>query len=250
MIFYFTATGNSLMAAKALLEEGERLVDMAAARKAGAYNYDLAEGERVGFVFPVYCYTMGDVPVDFVRNLTLNRHPSYTFTVVTCGGGIGGTAAFLGKELRKKGITLSYATDLLMPDNAVFYYDTKSDAHHADRLGKATVRLEEIKSDLSEHKEKRAKGLSSGWLRPFYHALCGTKPFYVTDKCVGCGLCARNCPDGAIEMNEGKPRWIKKRCEKCGACINRCPVRAIEHGKGTVKRGRYVNPILKGGDNE
>ena len=250
MIFYFTATGNSLMAAKALLEEGERLVDMAAARKAGAYSYDLAEGERVGFVFPVYCYTMGDVPVDFVRNLTLSRHPSYTFAVVTCGGGIGGTAAFLGKELRKKGITLSYATDLLMPDNAVFYYDTKSDAHHADRLEKATVRLEEIKSDLSEHKEKRAKGLSSGWLRPFYHALCGTKPFYVTDKCVGCGLCARNCPDGAIEMNEGKPRWIKKRCEKCGACINRCPVRAIEHGKGTVKRGRYVNPILKGGDNE
>ena len=29
MIFYFTGTGNSLMAAEALLEEGERLVDMA-----------------------------------------------------------------------------------------------------------------------------------------------------------------------------------------------------------------------------
>lgn len=245
MIFYFTATGNSLMAAKGLLEEGERLVDMAAARKQGDFKYDLAEGERVGFVFPVFFYTMGDVPVDFVRNLSLNIQPSYTFAVVTCGGGIGGTAAFLRKELKKKSITLSYATELLVPDNAVFYFDMKSEEDHAARLERATARLGEIKADLAERKKKKAKGISSAWLRPIYHACCSTKPFYVTDKCVGCGLCARNCPDDAIEMVEGKPRWIKKRCEKCGACINRCPVRAIEHGKGTVKRGRYVNPILK-----
>ena len=147
MIFYFSATGNSLMAAKAVLEEGERLVDMAEARKAGAFAYDLAEGERVGFVFPVYCYTMGDVPVDFVRNLRLNAVPSYAFAIVTCGGGIGGTAAFLRKELAKKGINLSYATELLMPDNAVFYYEMKSEEDHAARLERATARLVEIKAE-------------------------------------------------------------------------------------------------------
>ena len=60
MIFYFTGTGNSLMAAKAVARSGEELINMAEARKQGNCKYELAENERVGFVFPVYCYTVPD----------------------------------------------------------------------------------------------------------------------------------------------------------------------------------------------
>ena len=245
MIFYFTATGNSLMAAKAVANEGEQLVDMAAARKAGEYTFE-AKGERVGFVFPVYCYTLPDVVLDFVRNLSISEC-GYTFAIVTCGGSIGGTGKYLANELKKKGLPLDYATSLLVPDNAIFYYAIKPKEETDRRLEKAKELLSEIKGELDAETKRAAKGISSSFLRPMYHLLAGTKGFSVTDECISCGMCVKNCPDGAIEMKDGKPVWVKSRCTKCSACINRCPKAAIQYGKGTEGRLRYVNPVLREG---
>ena len=72
MIFYFTGTGNSLMAAKAAAVEGERLINMADAKKKKDFRYELRDSERVGFVFSVYCYTLPDVVLDFVRSLDIS----------------------------------------------------------------------------------------------------------------------------------------------------------------------------------
>ena len=41
MIFYFTGTGNSLWAAKQLVKEDERLINIADARKNREYKYKL-----------------------------------------------------------------------------------------------------------------------------------------------------------------------------------------------------------------
>lgn len=60
--------------------------------------------------------------------------------------------------------------------------------------------------------------------------------------CTGCGMCARSCPEAAIELVDGKPVWKKEKCAQCLACINRCPARAIQYGEKTKKQGRYVHP--------
>ena len=243
MIFYFTGTGNSLMAAKSVAHSGEALVNMAEARKKGNYKFTLTENKRVGFVFPVYCYTVPAVVMEFVRKLELSGC-GYCFAVITCGGGIGSAGNHLAKELSARGITLNYISPIVMPDNAVFYYNLDSQDKMDMLLSEAEKRLADICSELDKETVQNIKPKSSKLYQAMYHAMNKTKGFYVTEACVGCGMCAEICPDGIIKMHEGNPVWTEKSCTHCAACINRCPVSAIQYGKATEKRRRYVNPII------
>ncbi|MBN2541072.1 MAG: NADH-quinone oxidoreductase subunit NuoF [Bacilli bacterium] len=52
--------------------------------------------------------------------------------------------------------------------------------------------------------------------------------YVVTDDCIGCTKCAKNCPVGAIEGTvKGKHHIDPSICIKCGACKTACPVNAI-----------------------
>lgn len=46
--------------------------------------------------------------------------------------------------------------------------------------------------------------------------------------CNGCGQCIPNCPEGALQMIDGKARLVSDLfCDGLGACIGECPVGAI-----------------------
>ncbi len=52
--------------------------------------------------------------------------------------------------------------------------------------------------------------------------------YSITDACIGCTKCARNCPVDCISGEVKKLHVIDaEKCIKCGACMDACPVNAI-----------------------
>ncbi len=48
-------------------------------------------------------------------------------------------------------------------------------------------------------------------------------------RCIGCSICARNCPTQAISGEMRSPFLIHDdKCIKCGVCATKCPKKAID----------------------
>lgn len=73
------------------------------------------------------------------------------------------------------------------------------------------------------------------------------------DKCNGCALCIPNCPEGALQIIDGKARLISDLfCDGLGACIGYCPQGAIsveEREALTYDERKVMENIVKQGKN-
>lgn len=73
------------------------------------------------------------------------------------------------------------------------------------------------------------------------------------NKCNGCGLCIPNCPEGAIQIIDGKARLISDLfCDGLGACIGHCPQGAITFTEREAKpynERKVMDNVIKQGDN-
>jgi len=73
------------------------------------------------------------------------------------------------------------------------------------------------------------------------------------DKCNGCGLCVPNCPEGALQIIDGKARLVSDLfCDGLGACIGNCPEGAIYVEKREAEEydeRKVMENIIKQGKN-
>ena len=73
------------------------------------------------------------------------------------------------------------------------------------------------------------------------------------EQCNGCGVCIPNCPEGAIQVIDGKARLISDIfCDGLGACIGHCPQDAItteERDAEPYNEKKVMENIIKAGDN-
>ncbi|MDO8516537.1 MAG: 4Fe-4S binding protein [Nanoarchaeota archaeon] len=72
-------------------------------------------------------------------------------------------------------------------------------------------------------------------------------------KCNGCGLCIPNCPEGALQIIDGKARLVSDLfCDGLGACIGHCPKGAIkieEREAEPYNEKKVMNNIVEQGKN-
>ncbi len=73
------------------------------------------------------------------------------------------------------------------------------------------------------------------------------------EKCNGCGLCIPNCPEGALQVIDGKVHLISDLfCDGLGACIGHCPQGAItieEREAEKYEERKVMANIVKKGRN-
>ncbi len=73
------------------------------------------------------------------------------------------------------------------------------------------------------------------------------------EKCTGCGECIPHCPEGAIQIIDGKARLVSDLfCDGLGACLGTCPEGAITIEKREAEpysESMVMERIVQGGKN-
>lgn len=67
--------------------------------------------------------------------------------------------------------------------------------------------------------------------------------FFDIEKCRGCGKCVQSCPEGAIEIYEGRSRTNRKICKGTGKCAQVCPNEARNLMGRSVTAGEVFGEI-------
>ncbi len=77
-------------------------------------------------------------------------------------------------------------------------------------------------------------------------------PLIAEEKCVGCGMCVKNCANDGVHVTDGKAVIDEDKCVGCGYCIAYCPKGAIatkwDEAKPVMNRkiAEYTKAALAG----
>jgi len=250
VIYYFTGTGNTLAAARALAEElgDARLIPLRRAVNPGGIPVD---ADVLGIAFPVYFLNMPGIVQQFVESLRFTGNP-FVFGLATCGKEPGGALFSLDKTLRARGSHLSAGFALVMPENYLGPVDLmEPEETVAQKLAAVHSRIPAIAEavrkrqvSIPEGSDSSVIGLGAGALRFLMTSVYRVpRRFHATAKCTRCGLCEKICPARNIAITADGVSFGDS-CTQCYACIHWCPNEAIEIGGRTSGKRRYHHPDI------
>ncbi|MCD7949741.1 MAG: EFR1 family ferrodoxin [Erysipelotrichaceae bacterium] len=244
MILYFSATGNSQYVAEMIANEthdfASSILDV---------KHIQIMDQCLGFVFPTYLWGLPSIVDEYMRNAMINvSDHTYIYFVATYGTTSGQTGKFMEKHLENKGLNLSAKYSIKIVDSYTPIFDLSNQDKINKIQQKENPQIQEIINHINHkdtgdymHNKVPMPLVKMGHL--VYEPVRRTKHLHVENTCIGCGLCAMNCPIQAIEMKNNQPTWIKDKCVMCLRCLHHCPHFAIQYGNTTQKHGQYKHPL-------
>ena len=207
LVFFFSATGNSLYVARQL---GGDKAELRSISQEIHNENPVYEAEEIGFVCPVYCFILPAIVQDFIARSTFKA--DYFFTVGTYGAHSTIFPEFVDKFAKEHGVQMNYISTIQMVDTYLPYFD--ADREKADPKNQEDRMICEGYYRHSGRDRQRPTVTRS------------EKIVFSTDACVGCGVCTSVCPHGSWKVvdEKGVPEGD---CENCLACVHNCPQKAI-----------------------
>lgn len=250
-IFYYTGTGNSLWAARALARElgDTKLVSMTSSD----IRNHIQSSEVIGLVFPVHIWGVPHRVMDFLAQLKA-MSPRYIFAAATNGGQVSNTLVQLKKVMQSQGTALNAGWSLELPSNYIPWGGPGSINEQNRLFTEAAAKIPVIAAAI----RRRAVIIEKGplWQRIvftwFYNLTYPVVPkmdqkFRTDEHCNQCGICVKLCPAQNIVMQDDKLTW-QNHCEQCLRCIQWCPRQSLQYGKKTAAYARYHHPDIKVND--
>jgi flavodoxin len=248
-LFFFSATGNSLMVAKDIAAKlpGTQIFSIP---KVINQPIDLT-ADNIGLIFPVYFTGMPKIVIDFINKLAASK-TKYIFAICTCGAFPMGTLLQTQKQLETSGLTLKAGFSIKMPGNYLVKYGAYSIEKQKNLFIKERQKVETIVKIIKKQQNNKIEHnnfLINGIGNLLYKSMLPKFPtldrnFNVDEKCNSCETCEKVCPVQNIKIFNGRPNWQGK-CEHCLACIQWCPPAAIQYGTQTNDRKRYHHPEVQ-----
>ena len=245
---YLSGTGNTKHCVErqlAGLSEDTKCVPIEDANVADAVKNS---GEVI-LAYPTQFSNMPFMVRDFIRRNKELWHGKRVFLMTTMGAFSGDGTGCAARVLKKYGAIITGGMQVRMPDAVCDSKMLKKPLEENQRIiREADGKIDRAAAKIRESGTYPKEGLGFiahlaglfGQRLWFYNKTTGySKKLKISDACVGCGLCAANCPMGNLRIENGKAVSLG-RCAMCYRCISTCPKQAVTLlGKKVYEQCRY-----------
>ena len=214
----------------------------------------IKDNDEIYLAFPTQFSNMPYMVRDFINTNKDLWAGKKVFCLTTMGAFSGDGTGCCARVLKKYGAVITGGLMVKMPDSVCDSKLLKKTLDENRKIVKeADAKIDRIANEIRDTAKYPREGLSFfahivglfGQRLWFYNKTTGySSKLMISDACVGCGQCVKNCPMGNLSIKDGRA-VSAGRCAMCYKCISTCPKQAITLlGDTVVEQIRYEKFVM------